>query len=136
MKMIASVLDPEEIIVVGTITSVWSTFGPIIEAEMRRNSTLKVNHHPSHNGENAHLRSAQALFGTAGRYGYGGPKKRANSWQPPFCLAGVFLAIGLRASLTRMRMIENKQLIGWRSSCIDELDSMMNQVLYCVRPRS
>jgi predicted NBD/HSP70 family sugar kinase len=63
MKMIASVLDPKEIIVVGAITSAWSTFGPIIEAEMRRNSSLTVpSLHPSYNGENARLRGAVALI--------------------------------------------------------------------------
>jgi len=62
MKMIASVLDPKEIIVVGSITSVWSTFGPIVEAEMRRNSTVKVpSLHLSYNGEDARLRGAVAL---------------------------------------------------------------------------
>jgi len=62
MKMIASTLDPKEIIVVGAITSAWSTFGPIIEAEMRQNSTRTTpSLHPSFNGENARLRGAVAL---------------------------------------------------------------------------
>ena len=60
--MIASTLDPKEIIVVGAITSAWSTFGPIIEAEMRQNSTRTTpSLHPSFNGENARLRGAVAL---------------------------------------------------------------------------
>ena len=62
MKMIASVLDPREIIVVGAITSVWEKFGPIIESGMRQNTEQKgPSLHPSHNGENARLRGAVAL---------------------------------------------------------------------------
>jgi predicted NBD/HSP70 family sugar kinase len=62
MKMISSILDPKEIVVVGAITSVWSKFGPIVEAEMRQNSTRTTPAlHPSYNGENARLRGAVAL---------------------------------------------------------------------------
>jgi hypothetical protein len=63
MKMIASVLAPQEIIVVGAITSFWPTIGPVIEAEMRKDYTLKVPAlHPSYNGSDARLRSAVALI--------------------------------------------------------------------------
>ena len=62
MKMISSILDPKEIVVVGAITSVWSKFGPIVEPEMRQNSTRTTPAlHPSYNGENARLRGAVAL---------------------------------------------------------------------------
>jgi predicted NBD/HSP70 family sugar kinase len=61
MKMIASILDPKEIIVVGAITSIWSRFGPIVEAEMRQNSTQKVpSLRPSYRAD-ARLRGAVAL---------------------------------------------------------------------------
>jgi predicted NBD/HSP70 family sugar kinase len=63
MKMIASVLAPQEIIVVGAITSFWPTVGPVIEAEMRKDYALKVPAlHPSYNGSDARLRSAVALI--------------------------------------------------------------------------
>jgi predicted NBD/HSP70 family sugar kinase len=62
MKMIASILAPKEIIVVGAITSFWSTVGPVIEAEMRKNYARKIPAvHPSYNGDDARLRSAVAL---------------------------------------------------------------------------
>ena len=62
MKMIASILAPKEIIVVGAITSFWPTVGPIIEAEMRKNYALRIPAvHPSYNGDDARLRSAVAL---------------------------------------------------------------------------
>ena len=63
MKMIASVLAPKEIIVVGAITSLWPVIGPIIEAEMRKDYALKVPAlHPSYSGGDARLRSAVALI--------------------------------------------------------------------------
>jgi predicted NBD/HSP70 family sugar kinase len=62
MRMIASALAPREIIVVGDITSAWLTFGPIVEAEMRKNSALSTpSLRPSSNGDTARLRSAVAL---------------------------------------------------------------------------
>ena len=62
IRMIVSALAPKEIIIVGDITSAWSLFGPIIEAEMRRFAPLKATSlRPSHNGDAARLRSAVAL---------------------------------------------------------------------------
>lgn len=63
LKMIASILDPREIVAVGPITSAWTTFGPIIEAEMRRNSSAATPAlRPSYDGANARLRGAVALI--------------------------------------------------------------------------
>lgn len=62
LRMIASILDPREIILVGSITAAWSQFGPIVEAEMRGRSGLRIPLlHPSFNGENARLHGAVAL---------------------------------------------------------------------------
>lgn len=62
LKMIASILDPREIVVVGPITSAWSRLGPVIEAEMRGNSSASTPAlRPSYDGANARLRGAVAL---------------------------------------------------------------------------
>jgi predicted NBD/HSP70 family sugar kinase len=62
MKMIASILAPKEIVVVGAITSLWPLLGPVVEAEMRKDYALKIPAvHPSYSGVDARLRSAVAL---------------------------------------------------------------------------
>jgi len=62
LRMIASALAPNEIVVVGDITTVWYLAGPVVEAEMRRNPLVKVPHvRPAHDGGTARLRSAVAL---------------------------------------------------------------------------
>jgi predicted NBD/HSP70 family sugar kinase len=62
IRMIASVLAPHEIVVVGDITAVWHTFGPIVEAELRRQSPSKFPLlRPAYDGNAARLRSAVAL---------------------------------------------------------------------------
>lgn len=63
IRMIAPALDPDEIIEVGDITSAWSIFAPTIVNEMRGNSMLTGPVlRPSHNGDDARLRSAVALI--------------------------------------------------------------------------
>src|SRR5271170_1581468 len=62
IRMIASALAPNEIVVVGDITTVWYLVGPVVEAEMRRSPLVKVPHvRPAHDGGKARLRSAVAL---------------------------------------------------------------------------
>src|SRR6185312_2576190 len=62
IRMIASALAPNEIVVVGDITSGWHTFGPIVEAELRKNSLSKSPVlRPAYDGNAARLRSAVAL---------------------------------------------------------------------------
>jgi predicted NBD/HSP70 family sugar kinase/DNA-binding XRE family transcriptional regulator len=62
MHMIASSLAPGEIVVVGDITTLWHFAGPRIEAEMRRNPSLRVPRlRPAQEGSKARLRSAVAL---------------------------------------------------------------------------
>ncbi len=62
LRMIASALAPNEIVVVGDITAAWHRFGPIIEAELNRNSLSKsIKLRPSAEGSTARLRSAVAL---------------------------------------------------------------------------
>jgi predicted NBD/HSP70 family sugar kinase len=62
IRMIASALAPHEIVVVGDITAVWHTFGPIVEAELRRQSPSKFPLlRPAYDGNAARLRSAVAL---------------------------------------------------------------------------
>ena len=62
MQMIASALAPSEIVVVGDITTLWQYAGPRIEAEMRRNPSIKVpSLRPAQEGNKARLRSAVAL---------------------------------------------------------------------------
>ncbi len=62
IRMIASALAPNEIIVVGDITSGWHTFGSIVEAELRKNSLSKSPVlRPAYDGNAARLRSAVAL---------------------------------------------------------------------------
>ncbi len=62
LRMIASALAPNEIVVVGDVTAAWHTFGPVIEAEMRKNSLSKLpTLRPAYDGNAARLRSAVAL---------------------------------------------------------------------------
>lgn len=62
MHMIVSALAPGEIVVVGDITTLWHFAGPRIEAEMRRNPSLRVPRlRPAQEGNKARLRSAVAL---------------------------------------------------------------------------
>ena len=61
MQMIASALAPSEIVVVGDITTLWPFAGPLIEAEMRRNPSVRVPNRPAQEGNKARLRSAVAL---------------------------------------------------------------------------
>lgn len=63
IRMISSALAPNEIVVVGDVTGVWHTLGPIVEAELKKNSLLaKLPHlRPAYDGNAARLRSAVAL---------------------------------------------------------------------------
>ena len=62
LRMIASAVAPNEIVVVGDITTVWYLAGPVVDAEMRRNPLVKIPHvRPAHDGGRARLRSAVAL---------------------------------------------------------------------------
>jgi predicted NBD/HSP70 family sugar kinase len=62
LRMIASALAPNEIIIVGDITTAWYMFGPHVEAELKQNSLSKVPKiRPSFEGNTARLRSAVAL---------------------------------------------------------------------------
>lgn len=62
IRMISSALAPNEIVVVGDITAAWHTLGPIVEAEMKKNSLSKLPHlRPAYDGNAARLRSSVAL---------------------------------------------------------------------------
>ena len=62
LRMIASALAPNEIIIVGDITAVWYMFGKVVEAELKRNSLARVPKlRPAFDGSAARLRSAVAL---------------------------------------------------------------------------
>ena len=62
LRMIASALAPNEIIVVGDITAAWHLFGPAVELELKKNSLSKPPKlRPSFEGNTARLRSAVAL---------------------------------------------------------------------------
>lgn len=62
IRMIASALAPNEIVVVGDVTAGWHTFGPIVEGELRKYSPSKSPIlRPSYDGNAARLRSAVAL---------------------------------------------------------------------------
>jgi len=62
IRMIASALAPDEIVVVGDITTVWYMFGHVVEAEMHRSPLVRVPRlRPAHDGGKARLRSAVAL---------------------------------------------------------------------------
>ena len=62
LRMIASALAPNEIIIVGDITTVWYMFGKVVEAELKQNALSKVPKlRPAFDGNTARLRSAVAL---------------------------------------------------------------------------
>lgn len=63
IRMISSALAPNEIVIVGDVTAVWHTLGPIVESELKKNSLLaKLPHlRPAYDGNAARLRSAVAL---------------------------------------------------------------------------
>lgn len=62
IRMISSALAPNEIVIVGDITAAWHTLGPIVEAEMKKNSLSKLPYvRPAYDGNAARLRSAVAL---------------------------------------------------------------------------
>lgn len=62
IRMIASALAPNEIVVVGDVTAGWHTFGPTVEAELRKHSPSKSPIlRPAYDGNAARLRSAVAL---------------------------------------------------------------------------
>ena len=67
VRMIASALAPQEIVVVGDIVSAWAICGPIAQAELARNSLSRSTVlRPSSEGAQARLRSAVALVLSAG----------------------------------------------------------------------
>jgi predicted NBD/HSP70 family sugar kinase len=69
IRMIANVLAPREIVVVGDITTAWPTFGPVLEAEMKKHSLSKVPIlRPAFDGNTARLRSAVALVLSEGSH--------------------------------------------------------------------
>ena len=62
LRMITSALAPSEIIIVGDITNAWYMFGPLVEAELKKNALSSVPRlRPSFEGNTARLRSAVAL---------------------------------------------------------------------------
>ncbi|HTD96309.1 MAG TPA: ROK family protein, partial [Edaphobacter sp.] len=62
IRMISSALAPNEIVVVGDLTAVWHTFGPVVEAELKKSSPSRLPHlRPAYDGNAARLRSAVAL---------------------------------------------------------------------------
>jgi predicted NBD/HSP70 family sugar kinase len=62
LRMIASALAPNEIVIVGDITSAWHLFGPKIEEELKQNAFSNAPKlRPSFEGNTARLRSAVAL---------------------------------------------------------------------------
>jgi predicted NBD/HSP70 family sugar kinase len=67
IRMIASALAPQEIVIVGDIVSAWDLCGPIAQAELSRNSLSRSTIlRPSSEGAQARLRSAVALVLSAG----------------------------------------------------------------------
>ncbi|QMV19441.1 ROK family protein [Granulicella sp. 5B5] len=62
IRTICVALAPKEIVVVGDITTVWHSFGSIIEAQMKKNAFTKPPIlRPAYDGATARLRSAVAL---------------------------------------------------------------------------
>jgi predicted NBD/HSP70 family sugar kinase len=62
LRMIASALAPSEIVIVGDITNAWHRFGPLVEAELKKNALSgSPKLRPSFEGNSARLRSAVAL---------------------------------------------------------------------------
>ncbi len=67
VRMIASALAPQEIVIVGDIVSAWDICGPIVQAELDLNSLSRSTVlRPSREGAQARLRSAVALVLSAG----------------------------------------------------------------------
>jgi len=67
VRMIASALAPQEIVIVGDIVAAWDICGPIAQAELARNSLSRSTVlRPSSEGADARLRSAVALVLSAG----------------------------------------------------------------------
>jgi len=65
MRMIAAALAPDEIVVVGDITSAWHEIGQIVEHEMKQHPLAKaVRLRPAYDGASARLRSAVAIVFT------------------------------------------------------------------------
>ncbi|MDE3103751.1 MAG: ROK family transcriptional regulator [Acidobacteriota bacterium] len=63
IRMIMSSLSPGEIVVVGDVTAMWHLIGPVVEAEIRKNSISRLPVlRPAYDGNAARLRSAVALF--------------------------------------------------------------------------
>ncbi len=62
IRIIAVALAPKEIVVVGDITTVWHSFGAIIDSQMKKNAFTKSPIlRPAYDGATARLRSAVAL---------------------------------------------------------------------------
>ena len=62
IRIIAVALAPKEIVVVGDITTVWHSFGAIIDGQMKKNAFTKPPIlRPAYDGATARLRSAVAL---------------------------------------------------------------------------
>jgi predicted NBD/HSP70 family sugar kinase len=62
IRMISVALAPKEIVVVGEITTVWHSFGRIVEEQLKKNAFTKVPIlRPAYDGNTARLRSAVAL---------------------------------------------------------------------------
>ncbi|HEX4154622.1 MAG TPA: ROK family protein [Acidobacteriaceae bacterium] len=67
LRMIATALAPQEIVIVGDLTTAWYRFGPMIEEEMRRNSLhSSAVLRPAYDGSSARLRAAVALVLNSG----------------------------------------------------------------------
>jgi len=62
IRIVAVALAPREIVVVGDITTVWHTYGSIVEHQMKKNAFTRVPIlRPAYDGSTARLRSAVAL---------------------------------------------------------------------------
>jgi predicted NBD/HSP70 family sugar kinase len=62
LRMITTVLDPEEIVVVGSITAVWHIYGAIVQAELKKHALATPPIvRPAYDGNSTRLLSAVAL---------------------------------------------------------------------------
>ena len=67
LRVIVAALAPNEIVIVGDITTAWHRVGPAIETEMRRHALRKTTVlRPAYDGNAARLRGAVALVLSAG----------------------------------------------------------------------
>ena len=67
LRVIVAALAPQEIVIVGDITTAWHRVGPAIETEMRRNALKTTTSlRPAYDGNTARLRGAVALVLSAG----------------------------------------------------------------------